>query len=264
MSTAADHVSDRLTQIATARNLAVVVHEAAVEVPTDVVLPSGAGITVILAGSRDGETIAVSDGGAAVQHVRQLGLYLAEADLPAIKRAAKVLRLDFGAGELALKVQPNDVAWAISRVANGSRDIAEVAVRAVRRRQARNFKSIVRQQLSRLFPTAIITDRARIAGASARPYRFDYAVRLGGGRQLTLDLPHPDPTTVSTTVLRNLDVHRRNPPGLLQMIVWDDREVWPAESLSQLQLAEVALVRGSTLESALSELLGRPETSTPA
>jgi len=40
------------------------------------------------------------------------------------------------------------------------------------------------------------------------------------------------------------------------MIVWDDHEPWPAESLAQLKLAEVNVVRGSALESALHEVHG--------
>lgn len=255
MTTAVKPSTDWLARAAATRNAAVV-HAHGVEIPTDVMFPSGAGITVVVSGGREGETVAVSDGGAAVRHVRDSGLYIAEPDLSAIVRAARAMRLDFGAGEIGVRVAPDDLGWAITRVANASRDIAQIAIRAVRRRQARNFKAVVRQQLARIFPTGIVTGRARIAGASAKPYRFDYSVRFGAGRQLTLDLPHPDPTTVSTTVLRNLDLRRRNPPDLVQMIVWDDREPWSAEALAQLRLAEVKVVRGSALEGALQEVLG--------
>jgi hypothetical protein len=254
MSAAASNPEKSLTSMAASRNAAIV-HAGIVEVPTDVVLPSGAGVTVMLSGGRS-EMIAVSDGGTAIRHARETGMDLAECDLRAVRRAAKAAGLDFGSGELFVQVPAGDLAWGISKVANATRDIAHVAVRAAQRRIARNFKAVVRQQLDRIFPTGIVTGRAAVPGVSARPHRFDYAVRLATGRQLTLDLPNPDPNTISSIVLRNLDVKRRNRPDLVQVIVWDDREQWTAENLAQLRLADVALVRGSALETALRELLG--------
>ena len=225
------------------------------EIATDVVMPSGAGIVVVVQGGTSDGAIRVSDGGCALRHIEASGIEVTEDGIRSLRRAARATGLDFTGGEvIAPPVSPQDVQWAISRAANGSREIASIALRAIQRSSARQFKARVRQQLARIFPSASISPRWRVQGKSEAPHRFDYGIRMEGGRQLTLDLPTPEPNSVSTTVLRNLDVRRREMPGLLQVIAWDDRQPWSSETLDQLRLAGVSVVRASELDRELTDL----------
>lgn len=238
-----------------ARHAVVPLGDGRAEIATDVVMPSGAGIVVVVQRGNSDGTVRVSDGGCALRHIEALGIEVAEEGMRSFRRAARAVGLGFAGDEVFLQpVSPQDLPWAISRTANASREIASTALRGIRRSSARQLKMRVQQQLARIFPSASISPRWRVPGKSETPHRFDYGIRLEGGRQLTLDLPSPEPNSVSTIVLRNLDVRSREMPGLVQVIAWDDMQAWSSETLDQLRLAGVSVIRASELDRELAGL----------
>lgn len=235
----------------------VVRDQGVLSVATDVTMPSGMGVTVLVAGGRSGETVSVTDGGAAIREVRDIGLQILEHDLRGVHRTLKNLRMTFGDGEIRAPLVPvEDVGWAIALVANVARDMAMQLLKSVRVRRATSFKDRVNEQLMAIFKTAIISRGLRVAGITSRSYRFDYGIRLADGRHLTLDLPEPEPSAISATIVRNIDVGRRKDGNLIQAIAWDDEIHWQGEILDQLRLAGVPLLKGSVLTEGLPRLAG--------
>jgi len=244
-----------------------IVTQTVVLVPTDVLMPDGGVLYVQVEGGRTGATIVVSDNGAAARSVSEQGHNLTSQAAAAIWRVARQWGLEprpidekgLVPRTPVLRSRPvplSDLRWAVMVVANAARDAADSALKASKKDAKESFCISVARSMERVFGSERLTRNSRIMGSSARGHLFDWVARTEGGRKVSLDLALPEPGSVSSTVLRNLDVHRAGHPGLLQIITYDEGAPWPSEMLDQLGLAEVAVVQAGSLELALPGLVG--------
>jgi hypothetical protein len=221
-------------------------------VTTDVLLPNGSQVTVVVEGGASGERITVSDAGAALISVAEAGLALDAAANAAMRRLAARLGLALEAGNLRSEpVQPADAAYAVTLVANGAREIAKAAFDAGRRKERRRFRERVEQALSNIFATSIIQKGARLNGYSEDSLRFDYLVTMSNRVRLVIDAPIPDGSSIASVVLRQADIKAASVPGMHQAIVYDEADHWRSTSLAQLKLAQVPLVNARFLQEGL-------------
>jgi hypothetical protein len=149
----------------------------------------------------------------------------------------------------------SDLPWALTVVANASREAALAALRAARRRSNTDFQEVVVIGLQRIFGGEALTRHGRLTGISEKPHVFDWVARAKGGGLVAVDMVVPEPGSISAVVLRNLDVRRASHPDLLQVIAYDDTEQWASEGLEQLRLAETQVVQGRSLDQSLAYLI---------
>lgn len=229
--------------------------EGGVLVPTDVLLPNGATVLAIVQGGDAGDRITAHDGGAALHQVTDAGLPVGKAILAAARIAARQHGVTLEDG--CVRTAPEDVAdaWAaVVILANATRAVAEAALQAARKQQHDRFRDRVLSQLRRIFVDAPVHAHAPLKGFSEDALRFDWLVGLPGGRQLALDTPVPDSSSVAAVVLRQIDLARKRPEGVIQAIAYDDADAWPSTTIRQLQLARVPVVRAAEFAPTLLRL----------
>lgn len=241
-------------------------------VPTDVMMPDGALVTVAVEGGQQGQTLCVTDNGTAARYVSEHGFELTPEAVDAVWRVASEWGLErrprddmhHPSGLRLVPAMPQvrtanvplaDLPWALSVVANACREAAVAALRAARRRSKTDFHDAVALSLQRLFGGGSLTRHGRLSGVSEKPHVFDWLARGKGGALITVDAVGADQGSISSAVLRNLDVRRASHPNLLQVIAYDEAEPWAAEGIEQLRLAEAEVIQGRSLDVALSRLL---------
>lgn len=219
---------------------------------TDVLLPSGSQIVVLIEGGASGDRITASDAGAALISLAEAGLELDAAAYASMRRLAGKLGLRLEDGVLRSEpVSPDESAYAVVVVANGAREIAQAAFDAGHRQEKRRFRERVEQELSAIFGSAIIQKSARLNGYSEDSLRFDYLVTLDRRSRLVVDAPVPDGSSIASVVLRQADIKAAKIPGMHQAIVYDEADNWRSTSLAQLKLAQVPLINSRGLEDGL-------------
>jgi hypothetical protein len=221
-------------------------------VTTDVLLPNGSQLIVLVEGGAAGDRITVSDAGAAMISVAEAGLALNSAAHASMRRLAIRLGLSLEGGVLRSEaISPDDVAYAMTVVANGARQIADAAFGAARRQERNRFRERVAQDLSVIFGPAIVQRGARLNGYSEDSLRFDYLVTINAGLRLVVDAPIPDGSSIASVVLRQADIKAAQILGLHQAIVYDEADHWQSTSLAQLKLAQVPLINARNLQTGL-------------
>jgi hypothetical protein len=111
---------------------------------TDVLLPSGSQVLVLVEGGAFGDRVTASDAGAALICVAEAGLELDAAAYASMRRLAAKLGLSLEAGILRSEpVLPGEAAYAVVLLANGARDIAKAAFDVGRRQKRRGVRERV-------------------------------------------------------------------------------------------------------------------------
>jgi hypothetical protein len=219
---------------------------------TDVLLPSGSQVVVLVEGGASGDRITASDAGAALISVAEAGLELNAAAHASMRRLAVTLGLSLEAGILRSEpVSPDEVAYAVILLANGAREIAKAAFDVGRRQERRRFRENVEQELGKIFGSAIVQKSARLNGYSEDSLRFDYLVTLNNRCRLVVDAPIPDGSSIASVVLRQADIKAAQIPGMHQAIIYDEGDKWRSSSLAQLKLAQVPLISARYLQDGL-------------
>lgn len=222
-------------------------------VPTDVLLPTGASVVVLVEGGNGGGRITATDGGAALYALADAGLPYGPRVEAAARSAAKRAGLVFGDGILRTRqAEAGDAHALVALCANGARLVAEAAMQAARKVERERFRDRVVTELKRLFQDWTFRAGAELVGFSQEPLRFDWLVGLPGGRQLALDTPVPDHSSVASMIMRQLDLQARRPQHVVQAIAYDEHDDWPATTLRQMQLVGVPLVSAASLGPGLS------------
>ena len=220
---------------------------------TDVILPNGSQVVIIIEGGASGERVTASDAGAALISVSEAGFSLDEGAYSSVKRFARSLGLSLSNGVLRSEpVSPDEAAYAVVTLANGVREVARLAFEAGHRQERKRFRERVEGELSRIFVAATVRKSARLRGASEDNLRFDYLVTLDPSRRLVVDAPVPDGSSIAAVVLRQSDLRAAHIMGLHQAIIYDEEDRWPSASLSQLRLAQVPLVSARRLQVGLT------------
>jgi hypothetical protein len=219
---------------------------------TDVILPSGSQVVVLVEGGVSGDRVTASDAGAALISVAEAGLELDAPAYSSIQRLAAKLGLSLEAGILRSEpVSPDEAAYAVVLLANGAREIAKAAFDVGRRQERRRFREKVEQELGKIFGPAIVQKSARLNGYSEDSLRFDYLVTLNNRCRLVVDAPIQDGSSIASVVLRQADIKAAQIPGMHQAIVYDEGDNWRSSSLAQLKLAQVPLINARFLQDGL-------------
>jgi hypothetical protein len=124
---------------------------------------------------------------------------------------------------------------AIVLVANVARDAADMLIARHRPMPRRPLGEELEAILNIQFP-ALWRKEEMLIGESNKHYRFDYAVTLPSKEKLVIETVNPDASSINAAVVAHLDVRNANPRGLIQRIVYDDHDKWPAESLRLLRV----------------------------
>lgn len=228
----------------------------AILAPTDVTLPSGAVLVAVIEGGKAGDRITISDAGAVLTDMADTGARVTEAVRRAFRLAARRHGLESEHAQLRLgPVAIDDAAPAIALFANAARAVADAIAIAARKSSRERFRERVRAELGRIFDMRSVHPDGPLQGKSASTHRFDYVVTLDGGRQLAIDAPVPDQSSIAAVLLRQMDVRAADLPNVRQAIAYDDGDEWPTPSLAQLHLAGVSLVRAENLERGVRDVV---------
>jgi hypothetical protein len=230
-------------------------------IPTDVLLPSGATVVLAIEGGLRGGEVVLSDLGQALQDAGAFGISLTRPAISAARRAVRRFGLRY-AGTTSdpgtvLRAPPamlSALEFTIPLLANAAQAAAQAALAAARPALKADRHLRLRVMLQRAFPDALLPRSGVVLGASRKPHKFDFLLRLPNARHMGIDHALPEPQSVASAVVGNLDVRAAANQNLRQVIAFDDDLPWPAPLLEQLRLSQVPVVATSWLEERLPEL----------
>lgn len=208
-------------------------------VPTLLSYPSGKAVQAYVEGGVD--SFVVSDGGAAAMNYIALG---GKGDL-----ATKVLKSSAAAFGLRAtaegwlhsgRIPAAHLPSFVAIVAEASLHADEALRRLVgRQNESHDFKEEVNGELRRDQPRPVVR-RKHLLGASNKQHVFDFSVDLGD-RTLVVDAVVPDANSINSAVVSHLDVKQAHNPGVLQLIVYNDRLDWRKSDLALLSVGAPAV-----------------------
>ena len=129
------------------------------------------------------------------------------------------------------------LASAVSFVANASSAAVSRGLEMLKIRGPRDLRKDLESILGRTFPVQHVKRDVAIEGHTTRRYHFDAVVELAGARRLLIDPVTPEPNSINAHTIAHMDVSRLGDNGILQRMVYDDRDEWRAADLSLLQTA---------------------------
>lgn len=202
-------------------------------VATHCLYPSNAVVRVSVHG-REREFI-VTDEGGATDEAASMNLRL-QGSIPLIAPIVRRQGLKFQKGVIFSPPLPAEaVGPAVLLVANASKEAAYRLLDHLRVAVTRNFRQALTELLQRTFHQELRHDLP-IIGASNKPHKFDHVVELAGGRRLLIDPVSRESTSINARVVANLDVRNAGNSDIIQRIIFDDHEKWPAADLNLLQI----------------------------
>lgn len=221
---------------------------------THCLYPSNGMVKVTVFGA--GTSYFVTDNGGAIHAAESAGAEIKNPDRMFSKALSKQgLNIKNGA-IFSPGVGLENIAAAITIVANASKEISESIFDTWRISHARNFKDVVRNFLRYELQTNVKEDK--ISGRSNKPHTFENVVEFMNGSKLLVDAVLKDANSINSRFVANLDVHAKKYPNLKQRIVYDDSEDWQASDLSLLGDSGVLVIPFSKSESALREAISQP------
>lgn len=229
----------------------------AILIPTDVLLPDRSVLVVVVTGGAPGGRLTISDAGAALAVLGNVGLPGGRRVISAATRTARSHGLNFEISEvrsppLSSESLPSGLKW----FADGVRRVSEAAISEARRRQRSLLRERIGAQLRTIFSEAVVREKAVIRGHSSESHKFDFLIAGTSGARMVVDAPVPDSSSVSSVLLRHLDVRAANQEGLIQVVAYDEADGWPAPALDQLRLTRARLVPSDILETLKDERIG--------
>jgi hypothetical protein len=226
--------------------------ENGVSLSTHCLYPSHASVQVFVRGA--GDSFYVSDGGGAIRDAETSGAVLGKSDTKFLKLIQKQ-GLVMKNGVVGTEAIPIDmVPAAVLLVANASKEVADFIFSTWRVAKARDFKELVREYLVKEFPRFAVKEE-RLIGESHKPHAFESVVHLPSGRRLIVDPVLRDSNSINARVVANLDIHLAKLDGVMQRIVYNDADGWPANDLSVLDFSRVPRFAFSKANEALRPLL---------
>lgn len=225
----------------------------AVVVPTHVLYPSRTLVRTYV--ECDGMSVRVSDCGGAFKEVCDAGAFQFDV-LKLLRSHASEWDLKVSAdGFLVSEKMPlANLAELVAWVAAASRDSADYLLSKMASRIKRSdFRIDLDKFLEGRFPTHLKRNKM-VTGESNKIHKFDYFVSLNGSHGILIDAVLNDASSINSSVVSNLDVARTSREGLLQRIVYDDREDWKASDLSLVRVGATPIAF-SKIESSLARAL---------
>ncbi len=206
-----------------------------ISIPTQILYPSNSAVTVLVTGGPTG--CVVSDDGRAIAEIAAHGFEVPNPESYLRQfSASRGLRLN-GAKIYSPPVPADALPTAISLVSTVSSLAAFWAVRTIRPRSRRDLRRELRDLLGARFSRERVKEEFHLAGLSGRNYRFEFMVEIGGARHLIIDGVFPDATAINSRAIAHLDVGQLKKPELIQRMVYDERDNWPAADINLLRIA---------------------------
>lgn len=165
-------------------------------------------------------------------------------------RAIAILKSHFRDRGIAVSVKgeimspcvlADEIAPTIALIANASIEASHLLLSKWKPRLRRNFKRLLKQILETEFAQSHPKQSVKVLGSSLKQHTFDFSLDSNGGRLILMDAVHNDANSISSAVLRNLDVKNAHRPDFEQRIVYDETEDWRAEDLNLLRLGAKAV-----------------------
>jgi hypothetical protein len=206
-------------------------------VPTMCLYPSNGIVSVYVDGAS--HEYVVHDGGGAFDQFHAMGWHDAT-PIGVMRRAVRHKGLEITEEKAVIRrgVKPDELAGAISLVANASRDAAEYLISTYRPVSRRPLSDQIETLLDLRFPSQWRKEETFV-GASNKTHRFDYVVTLHDDQKLLMDIVRPEASSINSVVVGHLDVKNAHPRGLVHRAVYDDQAKWSAENLSLIRVGAI-------------------------
>lgn len=223
-----------------------------VRVTTHCMYPSHAYVRVFVRGGTD--TFVVSDEGAALQEIEAAGAEVTNFDRllrPFITKQG----LQVAKGAISSPYcKEDELAVAVTMVANASRDAADWLFSHTKVKRHRNFKAMLRTMLEEKFNHL---GQDTLVGKSNKAHKFEHLISLPDGKRIVVDPVFHDPASINARVIANLDVKMAGYPNLEQQMIYDDGEEWEAQDLNLLQVGASVVIPFSKAKDAFDRLIDR-------
>lgn len=212
--------------------------EEGLNVPTTTLLPGGELAKVVIRADEGGKFV-VSDNGAGREAALNKGILAVGSG--AKRRARKIaeasgLQVD-GDAFVLRHVTEEQLASAVSYVADASRVWAEYIVEQSTKVQVTEVTQIVREKLENAYSARNVKFRASVLGASTTQYEFDFAVEVEGNRTALFEIVSPSIQSIAFAHTKFSDVARAHDDWPREAIV-EDLSQWSSDYTSLL--AQVA------------------------
>ena len=221
-------------------------------VATDCLFPSNGVVQVSVRSV--GDRYMVSDDGSALREVSVAGADAARSAAHFAQVVRKQgLELEHGVIRSPF-LTIEQVPLAVVLVANASKELADHIFDTWRLARSRNFKRLLKETLCAEFANVGPVREQVVVGSSNKAHTFENVIGLNDGRTLVVDPVLKDANSINSRVVANLDVNAANHPGILQRLVYDDKESWGVADLSLLQVSRVPVIAYSRSAQVLRNL----------
>lgn len=203
-------------------------------VPTTTLLPGGDLATIIVRADEGGR-FSVSDNGGGREAALNQGIL--SVGTGARRKATKIaqasgLQVD-GDAFILRQVSENQLAGAISHVANASRAWAEYILTSAAASQATEVADVVRAKLERAYTPSKVRRQVQVLGASTTQYEFDFSVEIEGGQFALFEIVGPSIQSIAFAHTKFSDVARAHQRWLREAVV-EDLSAWTSDQTSLL------------------------------
>lgn len=153
-------------------------------------------------------------------------------------------------------VSSNNLPAAIIFVANASKDAADAGLTVLKVERLKRFKEIFHDFVDRRFSSTEVRKDFRLVGESNKSHSFDFAINMHNGLTLITDAVVHDPNSINAKVVSHLDIANANLDGVVQRIVFDDRDKWESANLHLLKMSATT-VPYSMADSEFQKIIAR-------
>lgn len=225
--------------------------ENGVRMNTHCLYPGNGNVQIVVFGA--GSSYFVTDDGGAIREAEAAGAEIKHPDMKFSKALAKQgLGMKNGA-IISPAVGLDNIAAAITIVANASKEVSEALFDSWKLARARNIKDMVKNMLHQELQRE--TTEEKIPGKSNKPHSFENVIDFMNGSKLLVDAVIRDPSSINARFVANLDVRSKQYPQITQRIIYDDNDDWQAADLSLLSDTGVPVIGFSKSEAALREAM---------
>lgn len=206
-----------------------------VVVPTHCLYPSRA---VVVAFVDSGPNSAVvSDGGGAIGEARRVGENVGKT-IRTLRKYAEQWGLKVGKNGwiYSSSVPLKQIAAMVAVVSSASCDAARALVEhyKVKIEPEQNWISELERLLLSEFASNVKKE-VKLVGESNKTHRFDFVVRLPDSRRLVIDAVKKDGSSINSALVHHYDLRNARKEGIVQRLVYNDREKWNASDLALLE-----------------------------
>ncbi len=212
-----------------------IVEGSTVIVPTHCLYPSRTVVNAFVDGGHS--SAVVSDGGGALGEARSL--FGDQAKLfKVLRQHAREWGLSVGKQNgwlYSQAVSLDQISSMIAVVASASRDAARALVSISAPKPNADWVEDFARSLVFDFGSNV-SRNVQLVGESTKTHRYDFVIRLPGRASLVIETVRPDPNSINSAIVHQLDLRKNKSPEIQQRIVYNEAESWAASSLALLEV----------------------------